>query len=82
MHNLTLEELECLVRRDKGFREKLGFTDLSHAEWLFNGINDGFRRKVMHPVRPLLSNQFGIEELNQFVHQVVGLITLLERRVD
>jgi hypothetical protein len=80
VHNLTLDELECLVLSNEGLRENLGFADLSHAERLFDGINDGFRRKVMHPVRLLLSDQFGIEELNQFVHQVVDLITLLEEQ--
>ncbi|MBZ0299511.1 MAG: hypothetical protein K8J31_07225 [Anaerolineae bacterium] len=78
VHSLMLEELECLVQKDEGFRKKLGFTDLMHAEQMFDGINSGFRRKVMHPVRPLLSDQIGIEQLNQYVHQVVDLITLLE----
>lgn len=76
VHNLFLWELESLVRKDEDFREYLAFTDLPQVERLFEGINGDFRRKVMHPTRPLLSDGDGIKELNQYVHQVVELIDL------
>lgn len=79
IHNLYLEELESLILKDESFRSRLGFTDLGHAERLLNGINNGFRRKVMHPTRPLLSDTLGIEQLNIYVNQVAELVRLLSK---
>ena len=78
IHNLTLDELESAVLNDSVFCLSLGFKDINHAEHLVDGVNAGFRRKVMHPTRLMLSDDFGIDELNQYVHQVVELIDVLE----
>lgn len=78
VHSLMLSELQDLIFKDTKFCESLGFVDVEHAQPLFAGINNEFRRKVMHPVRPLLSDDIGIEQLSRYVHQVVELINLLE----
>jgi hypothetical protein len=79
IHSLMLSELQDLIFKDVPFCERLGFVNLEQAQRLFTGINDEFRRKVMHPTRPLLSDTIGIEQLSQYFHQVVELINLLER---
>lgn len=77
IHSLMLGELEDLIKKDGKFRTHLGFRDELHYQTLFDGINGSFRRKVMHPTKPLLNDAHGLVELNRWVHQTIRLINLL-----
>jgi hypothetical protein len=82
IHNLTLEEFFALVLKDDTFLAELGFKDREQAEELSNGINVEFRRKVMHPAKPVLSNQFGIDKLCQNIERVTKLREILSEAFE
>jgi hypothetical protein len=79
VHSLMLSEMEALVFKDETFRLSLHLSTRDEAERLFSNINKEFRRKVMHPTRPLLSDDEGIEQLSQQVQQVIQLVELLKK---
>ncbi len=68
----TLTNLLTVVAKSERLRELLGFPSKSQVDKVCGGVPD-LRNRVMHPVRPIILDREGVEELRLLLDRVIDL---------
>jgi hypothetical protein len=73
IHTLYIREFSDIIQGEEKLRGQLGFKSKNQVEKYFGGIID-LRNAIMHPTRPILDNDHGIQQLHRRLERIAHLL--------
>jgi len=73
VHTLYLPEMVKIIRKNEQVRKRLGFSSGENVKNQIGGLVE-FRNTIMHPTKPILSDETGIQDLNKYINRIQALL--------